>query len=80
MSIRRSGDVVFEPGKCIKCGLCISVTKERNETVGLTFQGRGFDVRVETPFDETIQKALEKSAEEAVRVCPTAALSFYDCR
>lgn len=76
--VKRSGHIVFEPGKCIKCGLCISVAKSHSEEIGLTFIGRGFDVRVATPFDEPLEKALEKSAAEAIRVCPTAALSFDD--
>ncbi len=75
--IRRSGNILFEPGKCIKCGLCVSVAKNFGETVGLAFVGRGFDVEIAVPFDETIEKALEKSAAEAVKICPTAALSLH---
>lgn len=76
--VKRSGPVVFEPGKCIKCGLCISVAKKNSDQLGLTFIGRGFDVRVASPFNEPLEKALKKTAFEAVRVCPTAALSLDD--
>lgn len=75
LTIRRSGNILYEPGKCIKCGLCIDTAKKHGEIYGLTFLGRGFEVRVDVPFDEPLEKALEKSAEAAVRVCPTAALS-----
>ncbi len=74
--VSRVGAIVFEPGKCIKCGLCVTVAKEAGEELGLAFLGRGFDVRIGVPFDEPLSAALEKSAAEAVRVCPTAALSL----
>lgn len=78
--VRRSGDILYEPGKCIKCGLCINVTKSHAEEIGLAFVGRGFDVEIGVPFDEPLEKALEKSAAEVVNVCPTAALSaIADC-
>ncbi len=74
--VRRSGRILFEPGKCIKCGLCITAAKEHGEEIGLTFLGRGFDVQIGAPFDEPLEKALAKSAEFAVAACPTAALSM----
>ncbi|MDR2754760.1 MAG: (2Fe-2S)-binding protein [Planctomycetaceae bacterium] len=77
-TIQRSGKIVFEAGKCIKCGICVNVAKKADEEWGLTFLGRGFDVRIGVPFGESFQKALTKSASEAVRLCPTAALSFDD--
>jgi ferredoxin len=70
--------VVFEPGKCIRCGLCVRLTRKAGEHLGLTFVGRGFDVRVETPFQESWGRALEKAASECVAACPTAALSWKD--
>ncbi len=76
LEIRRSGNIVFEPGKCIKCGLCVFVTRRAAEKTGLAFLGRGFDVRIGVPFDEPLSEALELCAAEAVRVCPTAALSM----
>ena len=74
--IMQHADVVYEPGKCIKCGLCVRITKQSAEPLGLTFVGRGFDIRVEAPFGETLDKALQKTAAECVEACPTAALSF----
>ncbi|MGL4594633.1 MAG: 2Fe-2S iron-sulfur cluster-binding protein [Thermoguttaceae bacterium] len=69
------GDVVFEPGKCIRCGLCIETTAQHAEPIGLTFKGRGFNVCVAVPFDEPLESGLTSSRHEAVRRCPTAALS-----
>jgi ferredoxin len=68
--------VVYEPEKCIKCGLCISITLQNNELTGLAYTGRGFDVRIDVPFNQTIKEALEHSAKECVEACPTGALAF----
>jgi len=76
-SRQRSG-VVFEPGKCIDCGLCIEIARAADEPLGLTFVGRGFDVRVGVPFDESLDAALKKVAAECVAACPTAALAWAE--
>ena len=68
--------VVYEPEKCIKCGLCIEITKKEETALGLTFIGRGFDVRVSVPFNQSIKEALESTASECVRTCPTGALAL----
>ena len=70
--------VVFEPGKCIKCGLCIKVTRRAGEQLGLTFIGRGFNTQVAVPFGEALQDGLKKAAKECVEICPTGALAFRD--
>jgi ferredoxin len=72
------GGVIFEPGKCIDCGICIKLTGMAAEPLGLAFVGRGFNVRVAAPFDRPIQEGLQKVAEECVRHCPTGALAFAD--
>lgn len=70
--------LVYEPGKCIKCGLCVRITEKAGEKLGLAFIGRGFDVRVETPFGEPLSRGLMKAAGECVTACPTGALSWRD--
>jgi ferredoxin len=70
--------VIYEPGKCIKCGLCVRIAEKAGEKLGLTFVGRGFDVRVEVPFGEPFNLGLEKAAGECIAACPTAALSWRD--
>jgi ferredoxin len=67
--------VVYEPEKCIKCGLCVEITRKENESIGLTFIGRGFDVRIDVPFNKTTREALTHAAELCVQACPTGALS-----
>jgi len=72
------GGVIFEPGKCIVCGICVKLVEMAAEPLGLTFIGRGFDMRLAAPFDRTIQDGLGKVAEECVRNCPTGALAFAE--
>jgi ferredoxin len=72
----RHAEVVYEPGKCIDCGLCIQIAAAAGEPLGLTFVGRGFDVRVAVPLDRSLAEALSKAAAECVAACPTAALAW----
>jgi len=75
---RQPGGIIFEPGKCILCGICVRLCEMSQEPLGLTFVGRGFDVRVAVPFNEAIERGLQKVAEECVRQCPTGALVFEE--
>jgi len=68
--------VVYEPEKCIKCGLCVNIANQHKEQIGLTYAGRGFDVRITVPFGQTVKEALIVSAKECVEACPTGALAF----
>ena len=70
--------VLFEPGKCIKCGLCVKICEQAKEKFGLTFINRGFDVAVGVPLNQPIKKGLTKVARECVEACPTAALADRD--
>jgi len=70
--------LIFEPGKCIDCGLCIEIAREAGEPLGLAFVGRGFDMRVAVPLDGALREALVRSAAACVEACPTAALAWKD--
>ena len=72
------GGVIFEPGKCILCGICVKLTELAREPLGLTFIGRGFDVKLSAPLNHTIEQGLQSVAEECVKNCPTGALVFRE--
>jgi hypothetical protein len=69
-------DLIYESGKCISCGICVRITEQQREKLGLTFIGRGFDVKVAVPFNQSIKEGLTKTAHEVVKACPTGALAF----
>lgn len=68
-------DVIYEPSKCIKCGLCVRITEKYSEVFGFTFIGRGFEVVVDIPFNESLGKGLQKVAFEVADACPTGAIT-----
>ncbi len=68
--------VVYEPEKCIRCGLCIEIASKKGELIGFTFIGRGFDVRVDIPFNKELSDALILTAYECANACPTGAISI----
>ena len=69
-------DVLFEPGKCIKCGICVEITQARSKGMGLTFVGRGLASGVRAPFGESLAQGLGEAALQCVRACPTGALAL----
>lgn len=74
--VQRQAGVIFEPGKCISCGLCVAITRRMGEPLGLSFVGRGFDVRLAAPGGAGIAEGLGRTAQACVEACPTAALRF----
>jgi ferredoxin len=60
------GGVIFEPGKCILCGICVKLTELAREPLGL----------IGAPLNRTINDGLQQVAEEVVYHCPTGALCF----
>lgn len=68
--------VIYEPQKCIKCGICVRLTALHKEKFGFTFIGRGFDVRIGIPFDETLAATLTETAIAIAKACPTGALAI----
>lgn len=67
---------MFEPGKCIKCELCVKIAAAAKEPLGLSFVGRGFDVELQVPFAGELEEALTQVAQQCVEACPTAALQW----
>ena len=71
-------NIIFEPSKCIKCGICVRISQQNQEALGFSFIGRGFDVRVGVPFNESVEKGLKKTAALVAEKCPTGALAKTD--
>lgn len=70
--------VVFEPGKCIACGVCVRIAAEQGEHLGMSFAGRGFAVRMAVPFGESLAEGLKTAARACAESCPTGALTLKD--
>ncbi len=68
---RIGSSVIYEPGKCIKCGICVRLS-------GLTFLGRGYETVVGVPFGDSLESALGSAAADCVRECPTGALAWEE--
>ncbi len=68
--------VIYEPQKCIKCGICVRLTALQKDKYGFTFIGRGFDVKIGIPFDETLHATLNETARDIAKACPTGALTI----
>jgi ferredoxin len=74
--VQRAGDIFFEPGKCIKCGICVELTRIAGEKLGMAFEGRGLASRVRVPFGGSLADGLGETARECAGACPTGALAF----
>ncbi len=68
--------LVYEPRKCIKCGICVQLTAQNKEKFGLTYIGRGFDLEIGIPFNEELKDALKQTAKIVAYACPTGALAL----
>lgn len=73
-----TGSVVYEPGKCISCGLCVRITEKHGVTPGMGFIGRGIATRIGVPFGGSLADGLKDVADQCVHACPTGALAFRD--
>ncbi len=76
--VNRDAGVVYEPGKCVKCGLCVRITKKEGEHFGFTFVGRGFEVKAAVSLAKSLEEGLQKTASKVVDACPTGALANFE--
>ncbi|MBN1698864.1 MAG: (2Fe-2S)-binding protein [Spirochaetales bacterium] len=71
-------EVVFEPGKCIKCGICVRLTEDNRHMRGMSFLGRGPETAVAPPFEIPVSGALGTLAVICAQSCPTGALALKE--
>lgn len=64
--------------KCIACGRCVRVCRDIAGPACYEFTGRGFDMKVDTPYSEALQLAQCISCGRCVTACPTGALTFNE--
>lgn len=69
-------EVVYEPGKCILCGACVTVAAQAGEHLGLAIVGRGFEATVAVPLRGTLAEGLPSVARRVVDICPTGAFAL----
>jgi len=69
---------IYDPNKCVLCGRCIWVCRERLGIGTLGFAHRGFKRRVTTFGDEPIGQSECRDCGECVVACPTGALCLKD--
>ncbi len=69
---------IYDPNKCVLCGRCIWICRERLGIGVLGFAHRGFERVVTTFADEPIGESMCRDCGECVVACPTGALTFKE--
>jgi len=69
---------IYDPNKCVLCGRCVWVCRERLGAGDISFAYRGFQRVVTTFADEPMATARCRECAECVTVCPVGALYFKD--
>jgi formate dehydrogenase major subunit len=69
-------DVLFEPGKCILCGICVRMCDEVLKTPALGFVGRGFGTSIAPPLKKSLADVDFEGIVKIVESCPTGAFTM----
>jgi len=69
---------IYDPNKCVLCGRCVWVCRERLGIGALGFARRGFERLVTTFGGEPIGESKCRDCADCVIACPTGALVFKD--
>jgi NAD-dependent dihydropyrimidine dehydrogenase PreA subunit len=70
--------LIFENAKCIKCGLCVRISKDSAENVSLCFIHRGMETIISEPLGYNLTDISFEQSKKIVEICPTGALSFLN--
>jgi formate dehydrogenase major subunit/NADH-quinone oxidoreductase subunit G len=67
---------IYDPNKCVLCGRCVWVCRERLGIGAIGFTRRGFKRMVSTFQDKPIGESICNQCGECVKVCPVGSLTF----
>ncbi|MDY6892414.1 MAG: 2Fe-2S iron-sulfur cluster-binding protein [Chloroflexota bacterium] len=73
-----SSTFIYDPNKCVLCGKCIWVCRNRLGIGVLGFAQRGFQRMVTTFYNKPIAETHCQGCEDCVAVCPVGALVLKD--
>ena len=73
-----SPELVYDPNKCVLCGRCVWICRERLGIGVLGFAHRGFKRVVTTFGDAPVGESGCTGCAECARACPTGALTLRD--
>lgn len=69
----RGSGIVYEPGKCIRCGTCTAITEQLGGN-GLSMTGRGKTCRPFAPYTLNWEQVFAEHGVLLAEKCPTGAL------
>lgn len=69
-----SSSITKDLSKCIKCGRCVKICKDKVGAAALSFVDKGKNAKVTTSFDLTLKESDCINCGQCIRVCPTDAL------
>ena len=73
--VLRGPEVVFDPGKCVRCGACVELANALGHSRAPCLSSRGADFSVRPPLGTAPDRCLDEWDKRFVDACPTGALS-----
>ncbi|MDD7044556.1 MAG: formate dehydrogenase subunit alpha [Peptoniphilaceae bacterium] len=65
----------YDPNKCIKCGICVSVCQNLQNSSAISFINRGYDSYIGAPMEKGFGNSDCVSCGNCVSACPVGALN-----